>query len=220
MEELSQKLKLLGITRTPTINELVKLVQKHTQRQIRGKQLAQQNPITPEKRALLLWAKSHKLELDNKKKELGAKLSTKTRLVNNNIISSTKYILPTTAKEEYSEFLQSQIDSSDFSKYQEIVANQQQNAQKLQNIINDLQNATPPKYLTTDMKIYVKRMLNANKTNQEIINYINSIYGRVPIGKLMNGKPPKGQRLGQLPPPSGITPINRKIKIKNENMNT
>lgn len=95
---------------------------------------------------------------------------------------------------------------------------QKQNANKLQNIINRLQNENPARYLTTDMKSYVKRMLNTNKSEQEILNYINSIYGRVPIGKLINGKPPKGQRLGQLPPPPGIIPIKRKIKTENLKM--
>lgn len=62
MGELSFKLQEIGINKTPSIDEIIKLIQQHKQRQERGKQLAlSRGPISDERRALLLYAKILKL---------------------------------------------------------------------------------------------------------------------------------------------------------------
>lgn len=141
--------------------------------------------------------------------------STVERLKRDNnakLNSKGKLMVPADRRNAYSQALTQAINAAnDIGRYQQIANLEKDNKDKLNGLINSLQNENPPSYLTSDMKTYVRRMYAAGKSDNQVQNYIALLRnaGRLPQGRLVNGKAP-GRGKTYLPVPDGINPIARK----------
>lgn len=208
MDLLTQRLRDLGISRTPSVDELTTLVVKHHQRKERGKQLAQhKGPISNEQKAVLLFAKNNKQALDVYKQQLGGRAVHSTRYINGQPITSTKYVVPDNQKQNYSAWLRQQANNPAVLQQ---VQNQALTNSKLYAIKVEMQSQAHPRYLTAYMQTYVKRMFAAGQSEAEVKAWLVSLGDKVPFGILdMNtGKlKEKNQRGSFIPPPPGIAAI-------------
>jgi hypothetical protein len=211
MDELLQKLGNLNL-RTPSVDQLVKLVIKREKAKERGRQLAAQFPFSPDKLAMLLWAKANKETLDGQKRSLGGR---QVQTQSNGKMYS-KVIVPADRKRDYSVWFSTQIQNAkadgSFNNYLNEANNMLAAKAKLQQVIGQLQSSNPPRYLTVDMKVYVKRMYRAGNSDADVMNWLNSLGQRVPQGTLINGKAPTRGGMGTLNPPPGITSLPAKKK--------
>jgi hypothetical protein len=71
---------------------------------------------------------------------------------------------------------------------------------------------SPPRYLTTDMKIYVKRMFTKGATNEEIYAYIVKIQNEIPYSVLDPITRKLHKKSTSLPVLIGVAPILKPIK--------
>lgn len=206
-EKIKERLVKENIVTFPTAAQVARLWISHEKRSQQGKSLGRAMDLN--KRAELLWAKDHKAQLDQLKQQHNAKQVQGKK--------SIKYVVPTFEKGSYSvAFREAVNEASDMSKYHSMAERQHEAAQAVNNINNRLQQQPMPRYLTGDMKTYVRRMLAAGATEDQAWNYIQSLGARVPAGNLVGGKPPKGARLGSLPVPTvvDVKPIVRAKKTK------
>jgi hypothetical protein len=217
MDELTKQLQLLGINKTPTTAQLANLVSKHEQKKAssRGKSKS----LSDEQKASMLWAKNHPNEVKAEKQRLGARTVISKKVnAKDEVLTSTKYVVDDLHQREYSLWLSEQIAAdANYPALLNSVRNSKIINISLNAVTSRLQSLNPPRYLTTDLKRYVKAMIARGDSEEGIFAYLTSIDSRVPTGVLVDGKVQKGSStLLSLPPPPGMNALIKRKPSKKE----
>ena len=210
VDDLTSRLRALGINRTPSAAELAKLVKKKQDAKERGQALAQRYPMTQERYAKLLYAKANKAQLDAQKISFGGRQVT----TEHNGKVFTKVIVPSNRAKDYSNWLEGQIqqDQNGWENAQLQAEAQQHASTRLKGLITFLNNQGV--HMTTDVMTYVKRMINRDSPDDQITAYLAqpAVKGRLlpgrmdPVTKKTEGAGPRA-RLGPVPAPAGVAAI-------------
>jgi hypothetical protein len=84
---------------------------------------------------------------------------------------------------------------------------------KLNFVIDYLQTQNPPRYLTGEMKTYVKRMFANSNTDEQVFAYILEISSKIPFGILdPNTRKITTKIVTTLPVLIGVTPITKPLE--------
>ncbi len=167
MEELTIKLQELGIENKFTINQIAKLVEKHVNKKQKNKKLSASKLLNYELTVKMIQTKNHKALVDQYKIYLSATSITIIKTVKREPKEIIKYKVPFNKQQEYStQFLQQvQIDLN-FVNFEQSTYIKSNVNNKLNFVIDYLQTQNPPRYLTSKMKTYIKRMYTNNNTNK------------------------------------------------------
>jgi len=216
MEELTAKLQELGIENKFTINQIAKLVEKHVNRKQKSKEISASKPLNYELTAKMIWAKNHKTLVNQYKIYLGATPITTIKTYKDGTSKEIiKYIVPNNRKQEYSAWLLQQVQlDPNFINFEQSTHIKSDVQNKLNFVIDYLQTQNPPRYLTSEMKTYIKRMFANNNTDEQINAYILTIQSEIPYSILDPITRKLLKKSTSLPVPVGVTPI---IKLKNIN---
>jgi hypothetical protein len=198
-----------------TINKITKLIKQHEDRKQKSKELSASKPLNYELTAKMIWAKNHKELVNQYKIYLGAtSISTIKTYKDGTSKEIIKYIIPNNKKQEYSAWLLQQVQSDPyFITFEQSTYAKSDVQQKLNEVIDYLQiQQSPPRYLTINMKTYVKRMFTKGATNEEVYAYIVKIQNEIPYGVLDPITRKLHKKSTLLPVPIGVAPILKPIK--------
>jgi hypothetical protein len=218
MEELATKLQELGIEKKFSINKISKLIKQHEDRKQKSKELNASKPVNYELTAKMIWAKNHKALVDQYKVFLGATPITITKTIKGGTKEYIKYKVPAERKQEYSAWLLQQVQlDPNFVNFEQISHSNTNIQDKLNYVIDYLQTQDPPRYLTGEMKTYVRKMIKNGEADQQIFEYIIDISSRIPFGYLDPiTRKITTKIIRNLPPPNGIAPIIKSTNKTNQ----
>ena len=115
----------------------------------------------------MIWAKNHKALVDQYKIYLSAIPITSIKTVKGESKEIIKYKVPSNKQQEYSTWLLQQVQADpNFVNFEQSSHIKSNVNDKLNFVIDYLQTQNPPRYLTGEMKTYVKRMF-ANGNSDE-----------------------------------------------------
>ncbi len=215
MEELTIKLHELGIEKKFTINKITKLIKQHEDRKQKSKELSGSKPVNYELTAKMIQAKNHKALIDQYKIYLGAILITTIKTVKRESKQIIKYKVPANKQQEYSTWLLQQVKSDpNFENFEQISHIKSNVNDKLNYVIDYLQTQqNSPRYLTGEMKTYVKKIIQNNASDEQIFQYIIEISSRIPFGILdLITRKITTKIVTTLPAPNRITLISKIIE--------
>lgn len=219
MDELTTRLQALGINYTPTPKELAKLVERKEKAKARGKELAAKKPMTPDKLALLQWAKDNKALTDQYKQSLGARAIHGTKMKGGVQVPTVKYVVSDSQKANYSAWLKQQMASAQTAYVQKAQAQQAISA-NIVSLQQWLQSGSPPKYLSSLAKTYIKDALAKGAKYADMQQYCLDNWSYLPYGTLdPDGQVVTGSKPA-LPPPTGIAQIPARVPSKSKKRRT